>query len=61
MLMRSAPTRPAQREKIAKMMPDDPQRPDEERILDLLIKNAQLATTAHMLLDEDFDAPPAGA
>lgn len=49
----------AQRDKIAKMASDDPRRADEERILDVLIKNAQLATTAHILLD-DTDAPPRG-
>ena len=49
----------AQRYKLAKISVDDPKRADNERLLDVLIENAQLAMTAHMLaLDEALNAPP---
>ena len=48
----------AQRDKLARLPLDDPTRSDEERILDLLIDNVQLAMTAHILLDEEPDAAP---
>lgn len=48
----------AQCDKLARISVDDPKRADNERLLDVLIENAQLAMTAHMLaLDEALNAP----